>query len=74
MRVMPGYHYHYDPVTDFLVIFYDLIIDRCHPESYQKLKQLLSVMGALTEDKEKFEKFKRRVLKDFQRDAIFCQV
>ena len=74
MRVMPGYHYHYDPVNDFLVVFYDLVADRCHSESYQKLKQLLAFMEMLAEDKEKFKKFERKVLREFQQDAIFCHL
>ena len=73
MRVMPGYH-HYDPATELLVIFYDLVADRCHPESYQKLKQLLAFMEMLAEDKEKFKKSKRKVLREFQQDAIFCHL
>ena len=64
----------YDASGYFLAVFYDIVSDRCHPESYQKLRQLLATMGMLATDKKKFAKFKRRVLKEFREDYDICLI
>jgi len=64
----------YDAANYLLAVFYDIVADRCHPESYQKLRQLLATMGMLATDKKRFEKFKKKVLREYKDDYDICLI